>query len=123
MSPQSLRILMVDDEPAVVAIARRALEASGHILTHAPSAEAGLASLQRSQFDLVLLDNGLPGAMGIKALPTFVAAQKAPVIMVTGHFNADIERDALLLGAKAVFAKPFDVSKLEGAIIKVLQAK
>lgn len=123
MPARKLKVLVVEDDGAVAALVRRALEASGHSVSHAPSAEDGLAALKAGAFDLVLLDNGLPGAMGIKALPDFVALGKAPVVMMTGHVNEDVEKDAVLLGAKALLPKPFEASRLEEFIFKVVEGK
>lgn len=111
---------MVEDDPDVVKLVRRLLERAGHVVTHAASAEDGLAALKAAAFDVVLLDNGLPGAMGIRALPEFVAATGAPVVMMTGHPNEDVEKDALLLGAKALVAKPFEPGVLEALLAKVV---
>lgn len=120
MAARSLKVLVVEDDPDVVKLVRRILERAGHVPTHAASAEEGLAALKASAFDAVLLDNGLPGAMGIRALPEFVAATQAPVVMMTGHPNEDVEKDALLLGAKALVAKPFEPGALEALLPKVV---
>ena len=50
----------------------------------------------------------------------FVAATQAPVVMMTGHPNEDVEKDALLLGAKALVAKPFEPGALEALLPKVV---
>ena len=120
MAVRSLRLLVVEDDPDVVSVLRRLLERDGHVLTTAESAEAGLAALKAGAFDAVLLDNGLPGAMGIKALTEFVAATQAPVVMMTGHPNEDVEKDALLLGAKALVAKPFEPGVVEALLLKLV---
>lgn len=120
MPARSLKLLVVEDDLDVVHILRRVLEKAGHRVVHAPSAEEGLAALRASPFDAVLLDNGLPGAMGIKALPEFTAAGPAPVVMMTGHPNEDVEKDALLLGAKALVAKPFEPGQIEAVLLKVV---
>ena len=120
MAARSLNLLVVEDDPDVVTVVRRVLERDGHRVTAAASAEAGLAALKAGSFDAVLLDNGLPGAMGIKALPEFVAAGKAPVVMMTGHPNEDVEKDALLMGAKALIGKPFEPGAVEALLLKLV---
>ncbi|TBR26498.1 response regulator [bacterium] len=117
---RSLKLLVVEDDADVVLVIRRVLERDGHVVTAAESAEAGLAALKAGSFDAVLLDNGLPGAMGIKALTEFVAATQAPVVMMTGHPNEDVEKDALLLGAKALVAKPFEPGVVEALLLKLV---
>lgn len=120
MAARSLKLLVVEDDSDVVLVLRRILERAGHVVTHAPSAEAGLAALKAGGFDAVLLDNGLPGVMGITALPELVAAASAPVIMMTGHPNEDVEKDAMLLGAKALVGKPFEPGAIEALLLKVV---
>ena len=119
VAARSLKLLVVEDDTDVVLVLRRILERFGHVVTHAGSAEAALAAIKGGGFDAVLLDNGLPGAMGITALPELVAAASAPVIMMTGHPNEDVRQDALLLGAKALIGKPFDAGEIEALLLKV----
>lgn len=120
MAARLLKLLVVEDDPDVVLVIRRLLVRDGHTVTAASSAEDGLAALKAGAFDVVLLDNGLPGAMGIKALPEFVAATAAPIVMMTGHPNEDVEKDALLLGAKALIGKPFEAGAIEALLQKVV---
>lgn len=120
MAVNSLRILVVEDDPDVALIVRRTLEGAGHVVAHEFSAEAGLAAVKASAFDVVLMDNSLPGAMGITALPEFIAASPAPVVMMTGHANEDVQTDALLLGAKALVAKPFEPAVIQAALEKAV---
>lgn len=120
MAVNSLKILVVEDDPDVALIVRRTLEGAGHIVAHEFSAEAGLAAVKASAFDVVLMDNSLPGAMGITALPEFIAASTAPVVMMTGHANEDVQTDALLLGAKALVAKPFEPAVIQAVLEKAV---
>lgn len=120
MAARPLKLLVVDDDADVVAVVRQMLEHAGHAVTDAGSAEAGLAALKTGAFDAILLDNGLPGEMGIRALPEFTAATAAPIVMITGYPDEDIEKDALLLGAKAMLAKPFEAGAVEALLLKVV---
>jgi DNA-binding response OmpR family regulator len=67
-------------------------------------------------FDAILLDNSLPGMMGITALPLLAEITKAPVILITGYPNEETYKDALLLGAKGFMAKPIDPDELSAQI-------
>lgn len=118
MAADALRILVVEDDAAVAGVLRRNLEGAGHRVLAASSAEEGLSALRSGAFDAVLLDNSLPGAMGITKLPEFVAASPAPVVMMTGHADEAVETDALLLGAKALLAKPFELKDLQAVLEK-----
>lgn len=115
-----MRILVVEDDLDVAQIVRRTLEGAGHVVVCEATAEAGLAAVKASAFDAVLMDNSLPGAMGITLLPEFVAASPAAVVMMTGHANEDVETDALLLGAKALVSKPFEPAVIQAVLEKAV---
>lgn len=113
---RSLRLLIVDDEPGILEVLSRLLEAAGHSVRTADSAEAGLAAARAQAFDAVLLDINLPKMTGLRALQEFAACTRAPIIMMTGHADSEIEKDALLLGARALLPKPLDFEKLRAAL-------
>ena len=69
-----------------------------------------------SIFDAVLLDIELPGLSGLKAIDAFTSESKAAVFLMTGHSDSEIEKDALLLGAKGFFPKPLDFDAVLAAI-------
>ena len=112
---RSAEVLIVDDDPGVSGVFKAFLTRKGHRVTLAATAEEGLRLAAGKRFDAVLLDNGLPGRMGLAALPEFVKRAKS-VIMVTGLPSEDARKDAELLGAKAFLPKPVDFAKLESLI-------
>ncbi|MEK9146384.1 MAG: response regulator [Elusimicrobiota bacterium] len=112
---RSAEVLIVDDDPGVSAVFKTFLTRKGHRVTLAASAEEGLRLAAGKRFDAVLLDNGLPGRMGLSALPEF-AKQAGSVIMVTGLPSEDAATDAGLLGAKGFLTKPVDFAQLESLI-------
>lgn len=120
---RSRAILLVEDEPSLSSVLQRHLEHRGYTVTPASSAEEGVRLLGSRRFDCVVLDNGLPGEMGITALPEIVSRTDAPVIMISGFADEDAVKDALLLGAKAFLPKPLDVDALEERIAQLCQGK
>ena len=112
MLPMALQILIVDDEAIVREILSRQLKAWGHEVILAASAEEALTLLEKEEADAVLLDNVLPGMTGLQALAEVRKRSRAAVILMTGHFDTEFEKDALLLGAAAVLAKPLDAEAL-----------
>ena len=119
-SSRPLAILIVEDDEAVYEVISRYLERRGHRPLQAASAEAAHRALEQGRFDCILLDNGLPGAMGITALPQLAAKTAAPIIMITGYPNEDVVQDSLLLGAKAFMPKPLDLAELERRILELV---
>ena len=110
------KVLIVDDEPGVLAVASRLLRGAGYAVETADSAEAGLALVRTGEFDAVLMDISMPGMTGFRALEEFGACTKAPIFLMTGHSDAEKEKDALLLWARALLPKPLDFELLKGLL-------
>ncbi len=112
-----MRILIVDDEELNLQLFKRMLEGRGHSIATASSAEGALQAAAQERFDIILLDNVLPGISGMQALPRFAAsAPGTPVLMMTGHADEELRKDALLLGASGFVGKPLELAALEKAI-------
>jgi two-component system response regulator AtoC len=107
------KVLIVDDEADLREVLIQRLRRSGHTVTGAISAEDGLALASAETFDLILLDVSLPGISGLSAIERFASRTKAPVVIMSGHADSEMAKDALLLGAKAFFPKPPDFAALD----------
>src|SRR3989304_1499035 len=103
------RILLVDDEPAVLALLGRILSAEdAEILAVQRGAEA-LEIARRTHVDLVILDVRLPDVSGLEVLRRVRRLDEAvPVIMVTSYGAAQTVKAAMRLGAFDYLTKPFD---------------
>jgi len=103
------RILLVDDEPAVLALLGRILSAEdAEILAVQRGAEA-LEIARRTHVDLVILDVRLPDVSGLEVLRRVRRLDEAvPVIMVTSYGSAQTVKAAMRLGAFDYLTKPFD---------------
>ncbi|KJK45136.1 response regulator [Streptomyces sp. NRRL F-4428] len=94
-----LSVLIADGNPVIRAGLAAILGAAGDVDVTAQAADGreALSLTRRHAPDVVLLDVRMPGVDGISALPHLV--QLAPVLMLTYSKEADIVREALLLGA------------------------
>ncbi len=101
-------ILVVDDDVTFQTLLTFALEKDGHQVTCVGSAQEMHAQLNRSAFDLVLLDLGLPDEDGIVLLRQLRARAGPPVIVLTGRKDKETLISALELGADDYVTKPFD---------------
>lgn len=119
-SEQKRRALIVDDEPMVLQLLTRHLERSGFLVSSAESAEQALELLKNAEVDVILLDVSLPGMSGFRAIEAFAEFSKAPVVMISGKADQDAVKDALLLGAKALLAKPLDLETLTKTLEEIL---
>ena len=102
-----MRILIIDDDPAILSSLRMALEYERHDVVWATTAEAGLALFKCAAPDIVLLDVEMPGIDGLEVLRTLHATHATtPVIMMSADRFARSE--AMCAGAAAFLEKPFE---------------
>src|SRR5687768_13817487 len=108
-----MRILVVEDEPAVARALQRGLVDHGHQVTVAESGEDALPLVAAEPIDLVLLDIVLPGQDGHEVLAAIRRLRtNLPVFMLTAKDELDSKVDALDGGADDYITKPFDFEEL-----------
>lgn len=107
------RILVVEDEPALVLTLTDRLRAEGYEVEAAQSGDLGLQRARQGSFDLVLLDVALPGKNGFDVLRD-MRQQKitTPVLMLTARGQVVDRVLGLKLGADDYLPKPFDMMEL-----------
>lgn len=113
-------MLVVVDEHVIVRAISRWLEGEGYWVKGVGSAEEAIELLKSESFDIILLDDGLPGMTGMRALSELPDYNPAPIIMISGHVREGSEEDALALGAKTFLKKPLDLNTLVPAIEEIL---
>ena len=123
---EPLRILLIDDDENTFTLTKELLrEISGRPVEFewAADSEAGLAGILAEQHEIYLLDYRLGAADGIEVLSQARAAgSKAPVIILTGQSDQEIDQKALEAGAADYLVKDvFDVSRLEHSIRYTLE--
>jgi DNA-binding NtrC family response regulator len=107
------RILLIDDDEDMAQVVRPALEEQGRQVTWLERAQAAPQALAADKFDLVLLDNRMPGMSGIEFLQTLQAqGVHTPVILMTGQHDDDTAIRAMNLGAFDYVVKPADYDQL-----------
>jgi DNA-binding NtrC family response regulator len=114
-------VLVVDDEPVVVAAIRMVLADEGLAVTTVPDAETALTHPALDECRLVICDLMLPGRSGLEALQAMRARRpQLRIVMITGHATPANEDLVLAAGATAFLPKPFDESELLTLVRHVL---
>jgi two-component system KDP operon response regulator KdpE len=113
MNPPLIRILVVDDEPAIRRALRPPLLELGFQVAEASRGEEALQALRASVHDVVLLDINMPGIGGIETLRRIRAfAPRLPILMLTVRDGEEEKVQALELGADDYVTKPFSTREL-----------
>jgi DNA-binding response OmpR family regulator len=112
-----VRILVVEDEPAIADFIRRGLQAEGHSVDSAADGETGELSALNGDVDLVILDVMLPGQDGMSVLDAIRQRKPAlPVIMLTARGDVNEKVAALDAGATDYVTKPFSFDELAARV-------
>ena len=106
------RLLVVDDDRGIQQSLYRHLSKEGYHVTEALNAESALRCLRGDEFDLVLLDLGLPDVDGITFCRRIRSDWTLPVIMLTARSDALDKVIGLEVGADDYVTKPFELPEL-----------
>jgi DNA-binding response OmpR family regulator len=117
------RILIVDDDDDIRALFSNYLEGFGYTTISVSDGDAMHRVLASQDFDLVLLDQRLPGEDGLSLARELRAASDIGIIMITGYGQPVDRIVGLELGADDFVAKPVDLRELLARIRSVLRRR
>ena len=116
-----VRILLIDDDTDLTDFLRDELAALGHAVTCLERAKDGPELLTRTPFDLVLLDNRMPGMSGIEFLEALrEQGTEVPVILMTSFSGSDTAIQAIMLRAFDYVVKPDDFQALLAELLPLI---
>ena len=121
-----MKILIVDDSPAMRKIARRTLRQAGYEsaeVMEADGAGDALAVLDRGPVDLIVSDLHMPGMDGLELVSRVrrrADGREVPIVIVTTEAGEEAVRAAMTRGASGYVVKPFTPEKLERVLERVL---
>jgi two-component system nitrogen regulation response regulator GlnG len=114
-------LLVVDDEPSILAAFRRAFRDAPLEVRTAESASEGLVLARTCRPDVIILDIHLPDMTGLEALGKLREVDaRSPVIFITGKSTTDTAIEAMKLGAYEYLLKPLELAQLRQVIDKAL---
>lgn len=115
------RILVVDDEAAVLRMERMVLERAGARVTAAENAARALSRLDEDSFDLIVTDISMPGASGLwLAEQVGERLPEVPVVLTSGKDLTPQERAHIERVSRAFLPKPFEGADLLRTLADVL---
>ena len=119
------RILVIDDENNIRMMVRLALQHVGHSVETAADGMEGIRVFgEGEKWDLVLLDQRMPGMEGLEVLRQIRRVDpNSRVIMITAFGTIDLAVDAMKAGAHDFLRKPFTADTLRGAVAATLNAR
>ena len=119
------RILLVDDDPEIIESLRFALTARGYEILVARDGNQGLATAEREDPDLVILDMMMPKRSGFLVLEKLRRTRPVPmrVIMITANEGSRHKAYAEMLGVDDYIRKPFAMDRLLESVDRLLHDK
>jgi two-component system KDP operon response regulator KdpE len=112
MPDGGLRVLVVDDEPAIRRFLRSVLTAHGHTVWEAPDGNRAIEQMAQVRPDLVILDLGLPDMDGIEVTRRIREWSSLPIIILSVRGQETDKISALDAGADDYLTKPFGAGEL-----------
>jgi two-component system, OmpR family, response regulator RegX3 len=117
------RILVVDDEPAIVDAVTYALRASGFQVDAFGDGESALEAARTDGYDVLVLDVRLPGLSGIEICRRLRSESDVPILILTA-MDAEVDRVlGLEAGADDYVTKPFSVAELVSRVRAILRRR
>jgi len=122
MTPESARILVVDDEPNITGLLMKVLHDEGYGVVAASGGREGLAVADRELVHLALVDLTMPDLSGLEVLKGLKEREPAmPVIIMTAYATAETAIEAMKQGALDYLIKPFSMDELKLQIRRALE--
>jgi two-component system response regulator MprA len=115
-------VLLVDDDPRILRMLQRTLDADGYAVAAVADGGAALASVERSVPDLIVLDVAMPGLDGL-AVTRRVRAKRlgVPILLLTARDALEDRVAGLDAGADDYLVKPFAVEELTARVRALLR--
>jgi two-component system KDP operon response regulator KdpE len=123
MTAPGLRILVVDDEPAMVGAVAALVGSVGHRVIAAYDGREALHRYESEEPDLILLDLAMPGEDGLAVCRAIRRRGSTPIIVVSGEGDESAKVEALDAGADDYVTKPFGKAELLARIRAVVRRR
>jgi two-component system KDP operon response regulator KdpE len=112
MTDNNLNVIVIDDEPQILRVLRRGLEAKGYQVMTAPDALTALDMMKASRVDLLITDLRMPDMDGIELCERVRKTSQVPIIVLSVKGEEAVKVQALDAGADDYITKPFGMDEL-----------
>ena len=112
MTENTLRVLIIDDEPAIRKLLKISMQAYGYELGEAATGQDGLLMAASFRPDIILVDLGLPDMDGKAVVKALREWSETPIIVLTAREQEQEKIAALDVGADDYVTKPFGMGEL-----------
>ena len=116
-----VRVLVIDDEPAILKVLQSTLRAAGHEVDTAATGAEAVRLVARHSPDLILLDLGLPDVDGKDVIQSLRSWSDAPIVVLSARHDQTERIAALDLGADDYITKPFHMGELQARLRTALR--
>jgi CheY-like chemotaxis protein len=127
-APKTLRgsetILLVDDEPAVLAVNKQILESLGYTVHEKASGQEAIAFFgeMKNDIDLVILDMIMPGLSGSETFDRIMELNPSVKVILSSGYSLDGQAQQIMdRGCRGFIQKPFDIARLSRKVREVLE--
>ncbi len=123
-SPRSLRVLAVEDEPIAAMVMLKTLEQLGYNPDMALSGSEALEKVQGVDYDLIIMDIGLPDMSGIALAHTIHHREpdqrQIPIVACTAYTDENLEQECLRAdaGIQEIIHKPISAESLQALVLR-----
>lgn len=115
------RVLIIDDDRELCSLIKKSLMPEGIEADCCMDGRAGLAQLDKAEYQLVILDVMMPGMDGFETLAEIRKTQSLPILMFTSKNDSVSKVRGLRAGADDYLTKPFDMDELIARVISLIR--
>ncbi len=117
-------ILLVEDDPALLAGMLLNLQMEGYLITAAPRGKLALTQCESRKFDLIILDLMLPDIDGLELIRVLRGRGDAtPILILSARGDVDVKVQGLQAGADDYMTKPFELMELLARVTAILRRR
>jgi DNA-binding NtrC family response regulator len=119
-----IRIIIADDDNNLLRVLSTELTDNGYNVTAVDSGSEAVKRIRQHEYDVLLLDLGLPGLGGMGVLKEVISYDSPPeVIILTGNATVATAVESMRLGAYDYLTKPFKIEELKAVIEKAYEKR